>query len=288
MKPPALTGILPLTEGLKAATGLNNGVRMPWFGLGVFQIASDAEAETVVRTAIDQGYRSIDTASIYGNERGVGRAIRACGVPREQLFVTTKVWNDAMRRDRIEAAFEESLRRLELDYVDLYLLHWPIAGKITRSWQALEKLHRAGRIKAIGVSNYLISHLDELLAAAEVLPAVNQIEFHPYLQSKPLVEYCRAKRIQVEAWSPLMQGGPVLQDRTLAGIASKHGKTVAQVVLRWDVQGGVVTIPKSVQAGRLVENAGIFDFALTDAEMQAIAALDRNQRHGADPSNFSF
>lgn len=279
---------LPLRDGLKATTTLNNGVPMPWFGLGVFQIDSDAETESVVRAAIDHGYRSIDTASLYGNERGVGRAIRSCDVPREQLFVTTKVWNDEMRRDRVEAAFEESTQRLGLDYIDLYLLHWPIAGKIVRSWQALEKLHRAGRIRAIGVSNYMIPHLDELLTAAEIVPAVNQIEFHPYLQSKPLVEHCRAKAIQIEAWSPLMQGGPVLRDRTLAEIARQRGKTVAQVVLRWEVQGGVVTIPKSVKAQRLAENADIFDFVLSDSEMAAIAALDRKHRSGADPFNFNF
>jgi len=288
MPPAALSGIFPRAEGLRAAVTLNNGVRMPWFGLGVFQIAGDSATETVVRMAIAEGYRSIDTAALYGNERGVGRAIRGAGVPREQLFVTTKVWNDDMRRDRVEAAFEQSLRRLGLDYVDLFLLHWPIAGKITRSWQVLEKLHRAGRSKAIGVSNFMIKHLDELLAAAEVVPAVNQIEYTPYLQSKPLVEYCREKGFQMEAWSPLMQGGALLQDPTLAGIAAAHGKTVAQVILRWDVQGGVVTIPKSVQPRRLAENAGIFDFELTEAEMAAIAALDRNQRSGADPYHFNF
>jgi diketogulonate reductase-like aldo/keto reductase len=279
---------LPLTEGLKTTTALANGVRMPWEGLGVFQIDSDAEAENVVRTGIDLGYRSVDTASIYGNERGVGRAIRSCGVPRDQLFVTTKIWNEDMRRERVGEAFEESMRRLGLDYVDLYLLHWPIAGKIVQSWQALEKLCRAGRIKAIGVSNFMIPHLDELLAAAETVPAVNQIEFHPYLQSKPLVSHCQAKGIQIEAWSPLMQGGPVLRDRTLVDVARKHGKTVAQVVLRWDVQGGVVTIPKSVKRERIAENANIFDFALADSEMAAIAALDRGQRNGADPFNFNF
>ncbi len=284
----AMTGVLPQAEGLRAAATLNNGVRMPWLGLGVFQITSDAEAERVTRTAIDAGYRSVDTAALYGNERGVGRAVRAGGVPREELFVTTKVWNDAMRRDRVEAAFDESLRRLGLEYIDLFLLHWPIAGKITASWRVLEKLHRAGRIKAIGVSNYMIPHLDELLAAAEIVPAVNQIEYHPFLQSKPLAEYCRRKGIQLEAWSPLMQAGAILRDRTLAGIAAQHGKTVAQVVLRWDVQGGVVTIPKSVHPHRIAENAGIFDFALTDAEMQAIGALDRNLRSGADPFNFNF
>ena len=288
MQPPALTEILSRADGFKATAALNNGGRMPWLGLGVFQIPDDAEAETVARTAIDEGYRSVDTAALYGNERGVGRAIRGCGVPREQLFVTTKVWNDDMRRDRVEAAFDESLRRLGLDYVDLYLLHWPIAGKIRGSWQALEKLHRTDRIRAIGVSNYMIPHLDELAAAAEIVPAVNQIEYHPYLQSKGLVKYCRQKGIQVEAWSPLMQGGPILRDRKLAEIAARHGRTVAQVILRWDVQGGVVAIPKSVHARRLAENAGIFDFALTEAEMQTIAGLDRDQRGGADPYNFNF
>jgi diketogulonate reductase-like aldo/keto reductase len=283
-----LTGTFPRAEGLRATVALNNAVCMPWFGLGVFQIAGDTETESVVRAAIAHGYRGIDTAALYGNERGVGRAVRTCGVPRAELFVTTKVWNDDMRRDRVEAAFDESWRRLGLEYVDLFLLHWPIAGKIKQAWRAAEKLYRGGRVKAIGVSNFMVPHLDELLVAAEVVPAVNQIEYHPYLQSKALVEYCRARNIQMEAWSPLMQGGPLLQDRALAAIAAAHGKTVAQVVLRWDVQGGVVTIPKTVQPRRLAENAGIFDFALTEAEMAAIAALDRNQRCGADPFNFGF
>ena len=277
-----------MAEGLAATVALNNGVRMPWFGLGVFQIDTDAETEAVVRTAIDHGYRSIDTASLYRNERGVGRALRTCGVARDQLFVTTKVWNDDMRRGRVEAAFEESLKKLGLDYIDLYLLHWPIKGHIVDAWQVLEKLQRAGRVRAIGVSNYLIPHLEELLPRAEIVPAVNQIEFHPYLQSRPLVEYCRSKGIQVEAWSPLMQAGAVLRDPVLGSIAEKHGKTPAQAILRWDVQGGVVTIPKSIRAARIVSNADIFDFELTETEMAAIAALDRNQRHGADPMNFHF
>jgi len=274
--------------GLQSAVALNNGVRMPWFGLGVFQVDTDAETEVIVRTAIDHGYRSIDTAALYRNERGVGRAIRTSGVPREELFVTTKVWNDDMRRDRVEAAFEESLKKLGLEYVDLFLLHWPIKGHMVRSWQTLEKLHRAGRIRAIGVSNYMIPHLEELLPAAEIVPAVNQIEFHPYLQSKPLVEYCRGKSIQVEAWSPLMQAGAVLRDPVLVRIAEKHGKTTAQTILRWDIQSGIVTIPKSVRASRIVANADIFNFELSGEEMGEIAALDRNQRHGADPMNFHF
>ncbi|MEO6567138.1 MAG: aldo/keto reductase [Opitutaceae bacterium] len=275
-------------EGLREGVPLNNGVRMPWLGLGVWQVNGDSETLEVVRAAIDLGYRSIDTAKIYGNERGVGQAIRAGGVPREELFVTTKVWNDDIRAGRVEAACDHSLRLLGLDYVDLYLVHWPIAGKIGSTWKAMEQLQRMGRVKAIGVSNHMLPHLDELLAAAEIVPAVNQIEFHPYLQSKSLVEYCRAKGIRVEAWSPLAKGGDLLRDRLLSGIAKYHGKTVAQIVLRWEVQGGVVTIPKSTKPHRLAENAGIFDFQLSQVEMSAINALDRDERVGADPFNFGF
>jgi diketogulonate reductase-like aldo/keto reductase len=267
---------------------LNNGVSMPRLGLGVWQSGGDAETERAVRTAIECGYRSIDTAKIYGNERGVGRAIRGCGVPRAQLFVTTKVWNDAVRADRVAAAFDESLRLLGLDYVDLYLVHWPIKGKIVPAWRALERIAKSGRARAIGVSNHLRAHLDELLAAAEVVPAVNQIEFHPYLQSRPLVEFCRAKQIQVEAWSPLGQGGPLLRDAKLVEIARRHGKTVAQVILRWDLQKSVVTIPKSVHAERIKENAQLFDFALSEAEIAAIDSLDRDHRYGPNPASFGF
>lgn len=286
---PGLTDTFPsIVEGLRASTALNNGGRMPWLGLGVWQVNSDAETQKVVNAAIALGYRSIDTAKIYGNERGVGRAIRACGVPREQLFITTKVWNDDIRAGRVEAAFEQSLKLLGLDYLDLYLVHWPITGKIVPTWQAMERLQRTGRVKTIGVSNHLRPHLDELLPAAEIVPAVNQLEFHPYLQSQPLVAHCHAKGICVEAWSPLMQGGDVLRDRTLEGLAKRHDKTVAQIILRWDVQSGVVTIPKSTKPQRLAENAGIFDFELSDAEVSAINALDRNQRAGPDPLNFRF
>ena len=275
-------------EGLRSTATLNNGIRMPRLGLGVFQMPTDDATASAVRTAIELGYRSIDTASLYGNERGVGQGVRDCGVPRSEIFVTTKVWNDDMRAGRVEAAFEQSMKLLGLDYVDLYLLHWPIKGKLVSSWRVLEKLHRSGRIRAIGVSNYMIPHLDELLAQAEVVPAVNQIEFHPYLQSKPLAEACRRRGIQLEAWSPLQQAGSLLADPVLSGIAARHGKTVAQVVLRWDLQSGVVTIPKSTRPERMAENAAVFDFALSDPEMTAIEALDRNARNGADPFNFNF
>jgi len=286
---PFLSGILPsVAAGLKATTKLNNGVSMPWFGLGVFQVPADADAARAVRTALDLGYRHIDTAALYRNERGVGQAVRASGIPRHEIFVTTKVWNDDIRADRIEAAFEDSMRKLGFDFLDLYLLHWPIKGKHQSSWRTMEKLQRTGRIKAIGVSNYMIPHLEELLPAAEIVPAVNQIEFHPYLQSKPLQEYCRARDIRLTAWSPLMQAGPLLHDPVLSGIAERHHKSVAQIVLRWDVQVGVITIPKSVHASRIAENAAIFDFELSPGEMTAIAALDRHHRNGADPFTFTF
>ena len=275
-------------EGLQAATPLNSGIRMPWLGLGVYQVNGDDETAAVVRTALELGYRSIDTAALYGNERGVGEGLRRSGVPRKEIFVTTKVWNDDMRRGRVVEAFDKSLARLGLDYVDLYLLHWPVAGMIVPSWKALEKVLGSGRAKAIGVSNHMIHHLEELLAAADITPAVNQIEFHPYLRSTPLLEFCRGKGIQVEAWSPLMQAGAVLKDAALVEIARKHDKTVAQIILRWDIQSGVVTIPKSTKKSRIIENGAVFDFSLSEQEMAVIDALDRSQRSGADPDHFSF
>ncbi|MFT3781107.1 MAG: aldo/keto reductase [Nibricoccus sp.] len=261
---------------------------MPWFGLGVWRMGTDSETEMAVATALQLGYRLIDTATIYGNERGVGRGLRGGGVAREEVFVTTKVWNDDVREHGIAAAFDRSLQLLGLDYVDLYLVHWPIKGEIEAAWHSMEKIYHSGRAKAIGVCNHMIEHLDELLRSAEVFPAVNQIEFHPYLQSMPLLEYCRSRGIQVEAWSPLMQGGGVLRDPVLQEIGRFHGKTPAQVVLRWLVQLGVVAIPKSSSAARMNENAAIFDFVLTDAQMTAMAARNRGQRVGPDPRDFNF
>jgi diketogulonate reductase-like aldo/keto reductase len=289
MDAPGLSGTFPqVADGLKATVRLNNGVAMPWLGLGVYGITVPAEMQVAVHRAVALGYRSIDTAAIYQNEDSVGEAIRTCGVPRGDLFVTTKVWNDAMRADRVEAALADSLGRLQLDYVDLYLLHWPIRGKLVPSWRVLEKLQRSGRVRAIGVSNFMIPHLEELLAAADIVPVVNQIEFHPYLQSRPLVGYCHTRDIRIEAWSPLMQGRAVLQDPALVEIATRHGKTAAQVILRWNLQGGVVTIPKTTRPERIEENARVFDFSLSAGEMAAIAALDRNERIGPDPLNFDF
>lgn len=275
-------------RGLGATVQLNNGVEMPWLGLGVFEISDDAEAERVVRRAIESGYRHIDTAALYGNERGVGAAVRTCGLERSEVFVTSKVWTTDMRSDRVEAAFEESLRKLDLDYVDLYLLHWPIEGKIGKCWSALEKFYREGWARAIGVSNHLEQHLEELLASAGVMPAVNQIEYHPYLQSAALRAYCDSKQIQLEAWSPFMHGGDILRDPTLAAIGERYGKTSAQVIVRWILQSGVATIPKTTKEARMVENSSVFDFKLGEEEMAQIKALDRGARWGADPANFDF
>ncbi|WP_221028855.1 aldo/keto reductase [Actomonas aquatica] len=274
--------------GLQEGVTLNTGASMPWLGLGVFKMGSDAETADAVRQAVKLGYRSIDTAALYGNERGVGEGVRSCGVARDALFVTTKLWNSDMREDRQREAFERSMELLGLDYVDLYLLHWPIDGKKAASWKVLEEIAASGRAKAIGVSNYMVPHLERLREVSGVVPAVNQIEYHPYLQSPELLAYCREKGIQVQAWSPLMHGGALLTDPVLAEIAARRGKTIAQVVLRWDLQTGVVTIPKTAKAARLQENADIFDFELDATEMAAIAAMNRDERSGADPMNFSF
>jgi len=275
--------------GITDTVTLGNGVKMPHLGLGTWRSAEGAEVEQSVRWALEIGYRHVDTAAVYGNERGVGRAIRDSRVPREQVFVTTKVWNDDQRagRDAVLRAFDESLRRLGTDYVDLYLVHWPVKGKYVEAWRALEQIYSTGRVKAIGVSNFLVHHLADVLKVASVKPMVNQVEFHPRLVQRQLLDFCRNEGIVQEAWSPLMKGkaGEVPLLRELAG---KYGKTPSQVVLRWDLQHGVVTIPKSVRRERLVENADLFDFELSADEMAKVDALDRGERIGADPDHFNF
>lgn len=275
-----------MTKALTESTVLSNGVSMPWFGLGVWKMKDDGEAEKTVKAAIEAGYRAVDTAAVYENEAGVGAGIRASGVPREQIFVTTKVWNSNQGYETALAAFDESLNRLGMDYVDLLLIHWPVKGKYKDTWRALEKIYRDGKAKAIGVSNFQIHHLEDVMASAEIMPMVNQVEYHPLLTQEPLLAFCKANKIQLTAWSPLMQGN--LDIPVLAEIGAKHGKSPAQVVLRWDLQNGVVTIPKTTTPSRLVENADIFDFELTGEEMARISALNQNKRFGADPDNFNF
>ncbi|AFH66322.1 aldo/keto reductase [Paenibacillus caseinilyticus] len=280
-----------MTAFIHPTTTLNNGVTMPVLGLGVFQVEEGQELVQAVKTAIRQGYRSIDTAAIYGNEASVGQGIREAlqegGLAREELFVTSKVWNADLGYESTLAAYETSLAKLGLEYLDLYLIHWPVAGKYKEAWRALETLYKEGRVRAIGVSNFQIHHLEDILRDAEVKPMVNQVEFHPRLTQQELLKFCREQGIQPEAWSPLMQGG-LLEDPVLKEIAAKHGVSVAQVILRWDLQQGVVTIPKSTKAHRIAENADLFGFELTAGEMERISGLNKNQRIGPDPDNFDF
>jgi len=269
------------------AAVLANGVHMPWLGLGVYKAKEGEEVEQAVKAALRIGYRSIDTAAFYGNEEGVGRAVRESGIPREEIFITTKVWNSDQGYERTLAAFEASLQRLGMEYVDLYLIHWPVKGKYKETWRALETLYKEGKARAIGVSNFQVHHLEDLMADAEIKPMVNQVEFHPFLTQEKLRDFCRREGIQLEAWSPLMRG-EVVNVPEIVELAEKYGKTPAQIVLRWDLQHGVVTIPKSVREARIRENADLFDFELSAEDMAKLDALNRNHRFGPDPDNFNF
>ncbi|ATP39853.1 aldo/keto reductase [Solibacillus sp. R5-41] len=279
-----------MINNLQDTIELNNGIEMPGIGLGVFQVENDATVE-IVKNAIEVGYRSIDTAAIYGNEAGVGEGIKqalaSTGLKREDLFITSKVWNAGLSYDETVIAYEESLQKLGLDYLDLYLIHWPGKNKYAESWRALEDLYTAGKIKAIGVCNFNISHLQDLINTASVVPVINQVEFHPRLQQVELRAFCKEHNIQLEAWAPLMQGG-LLEDPTIAKIAEKYGKSNSQVILRWDIQNGVVTIPKTVSKERMVQNANIFDFSLTEEELQVVNAMNLEKRVGPDPAEFDF
>ncbi|GLX67281.1 aldo/keto reductase [Paenibacillus glycanilyticus] len=270
---------------------LHNGVAMPWLGLGVFKVEDGSVVVNSVKDAIKNGYRSIDTAAIYDNEAGVGQGIREAiaeyGVTREELFITSKVWNADLGYESTLAAFETSLNKLGLDYLDLYLIHWPVEGKYKDAWRALETLYKDGRVKAIGVSNFHVHHLQDVMKDAEIVPMVDQVEYHPMLAQRDLRAFTREHNIQLEAWSPLMQG-QLLEHPVLGGIAAKHGKSVAQVILRWDLQNGVVTIPKSIKEARIIENGNVFDFELSADEMAAIDALNEDRRVGPDPDNFDF
>jgi diketogulonate reductase-like aldo/keto reductase len=255
--------------------------------LGVWKAKEGSEVENAVKAAIQTGYRSVDTAAVYQNEEGVGRAIKESGVPREELFITTKVWNADQGYESTLKAFETSRKKLGLEYVDLYLVHWPVKGKYKETWKALEKLYKEGWVRAIGVSNFQVHHLQDVMEDCEIKPMVNQVEFHPYLTQKELLAFCKEQNIQLEAWSPLMQG-EVVNVPEIQELANKYGKTPAQIVLRWDLQHGVVTIPKSVKEHRIKENAEIFDFELTAEDMAKLDALNKNHRFGPDPDNFDF
>ncbi|WP_433225128.1 aldo/keto reductase [Microtetraspora malaysiensis] len=266
---------------------LNNGVTMPQLGFGLWQVADD-EAESAVSTALSAGYRSIDTAKLYHNEAGVGRAVRESGIPRDELFITTKLWNDEQGYDQALRAFDASMERLGLDVLDLYLIHWPAPAqnKYVETWKALEKLYADGRVRAIGVSNFTVQTLDRLLDKADVVPAVNQIELHPQFAQDALRAYDAAHGIATEAWSPLGQGKGLLDEPTLRRIAAKHERTPAQVVLRWHIQLGNIVIPKSVTPERIRQNIDVFGFELDPADMTEIASMDADRRLGLDPATF--
>ncbi len=268
---------------------LNNGVEMPWFGLGVFRSEEGSEVENAVLTALENGYRHIDTAAIYKNERGVGNAVKESGIAREEIFITSKVWNTDQGYNKTIKAFEGSLERLQMDYLDLYLVHWPKGKRSVESWKALEELYKKGKIRAIGVSNFLVPHLEEFLPECKIIPAVNQYEFHPELLQPELLDYCNNKGIQAEAWSPIMKGKvvdlPLMQE-----LAEKYGKNPVQIVLRWDIQKGVVTIPKSVTPERIISNSDIFDFELSEEDIVKIDSLNKAEsgRIGFHPDTIPF
>lgn len=260
---------------------LNNGVKMPILGFGVYLIKDAAECEQSVTDALEAGYRSIDTAAIYGNEEAVGNAIKKSRIPRKELFITTKLWISDAGEEKAMKAFEKSMKLLQLDYLDLYLIHQP-CGDIYGSWRTMEKLYKEERIRAIGVSNFYADRLEDLIIHNEVVPAVNQIETHPFFQRADYQSWMEKKGVQIESWGPLAQGrNDIFTNKILTDIAQKHGKTVSQTVLRWLIQRGVVVIPKSTHKQRIIENFNVFDFKLTDEEMKMISALDTDK-----PLNF--
>ncbi len=266
---------------------LANGVEMPYLGLGVYKMEDHEEALNAMATALKLGYRAIDTASLYNNEREVGEAIRASGIPREEIFVTTKVWNNDQGYDETLRAFETSLKKLGLDYVDLYLTHWPVEDKFIDTYRAIERLYEEKLIRVPGVSNHHQHHLEKIFAKANVKPMVNQVECHPYLQQDELRAFCREHEIAVTAWSPIGKGR-LLNDNTLVKLAEKYGKTPAQIVLRWHYQNDTITIPKSVTPSRIAENMQIFDFELSNEDMLEIKMINKNERYGQNPDNFHF
>jgi methylglyoxal/glyoxal reductase len=271
---------------ITSTTTLHNGIKMPYLGFGVYKAQEGEEVKNAVKTALELGYRSIDTASLYGNEQGVGEAIREYGIPREEVFITTKVWNTDQGYESTIDAFHQSLKKLGLSYLDLYLIHWPVQDKFIHTYRAMEKLYKEGLVRAIGVCNFHIHHVETLLKNCTVKPVVNQIELHPRLSQVGVRNFCREQNIQVEAWSPLMRGGEVLEHDILRTLATKYRKTPAQIILRWHLQHDLVIIPKSVTPARIKENSEIFDFTLTIDEMLFIDGLNTNTRTGKDPDTF--
>ncbi|MGA1793982.1 MAG: aldo/keto reductase [Thermoplasmatota archaeon] len=270
--------------GPQSTVALNNGVKMPVFGLGTFRAGIGRQTREAVKFALDNGYRLVDTATIYGNERDVGQGVRESILDRSQVFITTKLWNSDHGYEKTKKAFLQSLKMLDVDYIDLYLMHWPVGGYRLESWKAMEEMYKEGLARSIGVSNFTIKHIDELLEGSDIVPAVNQVEFTPFLNQKELLAYCNGKGIQVESYSPLTKGQR-LNEPVLVKIANARGKTPAQVLLRWSLQTGLVTIPKSTKPERMIENMQVFDFDLSSEDMEVLNGLDEGLRTGWDPSD---
>lgn len=266
---------------------LSNGVYMPWVGLGVYKMTNSEETINAVLEALQTGYRAIDTASYYFNEKEVGQAIQTSNIPREKLFITTKVWNDDQGYDATLRAFEKSLKLLGLDYIDLYLTHWPVPDKFIDTYRAIERLYEEKLIRVPGVSNHHEKHLLQLENKVDVMPSVNQIECHPYLQQDSLIYFCKERDIAVTAWAPLGRG-KIIQDEIIQGLAKKYNKTPAQIILRWHLERDVIIIPKSVTPSRIRENFDLYNFSLTKKDIEEISNLDQNGRTGANPENDNF
>ncbi|SOC42794.1 aldo/keto reductase [Salinicoccus kekensis] len=276
-----------MAKSIQDTYTLSNGVEIPVMGLGVYKNVDEGELATAVTSALEFGYRHIDTAKVYKNEKGVGEAIKNSGVPREDIFVTTKVWNTDQGYEKTLKAFDKSLEALDMDYIDLYLIHWPMPGTYVDTWKALEKLYKDGKVRAIGVSNFNPHHLQDIFDECEIKPMLNQVEYHPHLAQPELKKFCESHGILLEAWSPLKRGR-MFDEPLIVRLAEKYGKTPAQIILRWDVETGVSTIPKSVSRDRVRENGDIFDFELTPEEVSEITALDRHERVGKDPDKVTL
>lgn len=265
-----------MMNSLQDCTTLNNGIKMPWLGFGVNRIHSGIPMQKAIKNALDAGYRSFDTAALYLNEKSFGDSLKRIGIHREEIFISSKLWTMSQSYDATLKAFNKTKKNLSVEYIDLYLINSPVT-KFDEAWRALEKLYNDGQIKAIGVSNFNISHLESIKLISEVVPAINQVEFHPWLTQEKLLDYCQKNGIQLEAWSPLSRG-EILKEKTLLTLGTKYGKTTAQIILRWDLQQNVVAIPKSIHKDRIIENTNIFDFKLSEEDMLAISSLNLNKR----------